>query len=104
MIGLGKWACHVDTMFFKGDVEMTISDNNGQYGFDLKLPGIDIPGYEIKELNEENGDTINAIVNVDMLPGKDISLILTFTDDTVNGLVKVPFLGKIKLKDGKKIG
>ena len=34
MIGLGKWGCHVDTMFFSGDVELTVKDNNGEYDFD----------------------------------------------------------------------
>mgnify|MGYP000087339048 CR=1 FL=1 len=27
MIGIGNWGCHVDTMFFKGDVKFTITDN-----------------------------------------------------------------------------
>ena len=30
MIGIGNWGCHVDTMFFKGDVKFTITDNGGE--------------------------------------------------------------------------
>ncbi len=62
MIGLGKWVCNVDSMFYRGEVFFTISDNNGQYAFDLTFE----------------------------------------TDDTFTGLVKIPFIGKIKLKDGRR--
>ena len=43
MIGLGKWICHVDTMFFRGDAHLSLFDNNGEYGFDLSLPDMSIP-------------------------------------------------------------
>ena len=35
MIGLGNWACKVNSMFFSGEVKFTISDNDGEYGFDF---------------------------------------------------------------------
>ena len=101
MIGLGKWGCHVDTMFFKGDVEITISDNNGQYALELFLPDIDIPEYTVKSVDED-GNTLHAVVNVSML-GKDVDVTVTFEADSFSGIIKIPFLGKIKLKDGFRI-
>jgi hypothetical protein len=101
MIGLGKWVCHVDTMFFRGDARLHLFDNNGEYGFELSLPDMDIPEVVIKDVKED-GNTLTAIANVDLLPGKDIDVTLTFDGDVFEGLLKVPFIGKIKLKDGKR--
>ena len=102
MIGMGNWGGHVDTMFFKGDVKFTITDNGGEYGFELHMDG-PIPEFQIKEIKEENDDTLHAIANVEMLPGKDIDVALTFAGDTFNGVIKVPFLGKIKLNNGYRL-
>ena len=101
MIGIGKWVCHVDTMFFRGDAHLSLFDNNGEYSFDLSLPDMSIPEVVIKDVTED-GNTLHAIANVDLLPGKDIDVTLTFDGDTFEGLLKVPFIGKIKLKDGKR--
>ena len=102
MIGLGKWSCRVDTMFFRGEAFFTIFDDNGKYGWSLDVPGIDVPEIEIKDV-QEDGNTLTAVANVDLLPGKDIDITATFDGDTVEGLIKIPFIGKIKLKDGKKV-
>ncbi|MEI6578606.1 MAG: hypothetical protein WCN92_04000 [Eubacteriales bacterium] len=102
MIGLGKWSCHVDTMFFRGEAFFTIKDNNGEYGWALDVPGVDVPEIVIRDITED-GNTLTAVANVDMLPGKDINITATFEGDTVEGLIKIPFIGKIKLKDGKKV-
>jgi hypothetical protein len=102
MIGIGKWACRVDTMFYRGEAFFTIKDDNGKYGWDLEVPGVDVPEVEIRDVTED-GNTLSAIANVDLLPGKDIEITATFEEDTFEGLIKVPFIGKIKLKDGKKV-
>lgn len=102
MIGLGRWICHVDTMFFRGDAKLHLFDKNGEYGFELELPDMDIPEIEVSDVKED-GNTLTAIARVDLLPGKDIEVTLTFEDnDTMTGLLKVPFIGKIKLKDGRR--
>ncbi len=101
MIGLGKWACTVDSMFFRGEVKLEIVEKDGSYDFELDLPGIDMPSYTIKSV-EEDGNTIKAVVCVDTL-GKDAELTVDFDGDTFTGILKVPFIGKIKLKDGHRI-
>lgn len=103
MIGLGKWACSVNTMFFSGDVEFEIFDNNGEYGFNIDIPGVKIPDIKVKEVDEDN-DTITATVETSLLEGKDITLFVKIDDDTFDGYLKIPFFGKVKLKNGRKIG
>lgn len=102
MIGIGTWMCHVDTMLFKGDAKIKIYDNGGQYGFDLDVKDIDIPDIDVKDIVED-GDTLTATATTSMLPGKEIPITLTFDGDTVEGSLKVPFVGKVKLKNGRKI-
>lgn len=103
MIGLGKWACSVNTIFFSGDVDFEIFDNNGEYGFNLNIPNVKIPDITVKEI-EEDDDTITATVETSVLPGKDITLVVTIDGDTFDGYIKVPMFGKVKLKNGRKIG
>ena len=102
MIGLGKWACNVNTMFFTGEAKIKVFDDNGKYGFELDVPGVTVPDITVKEL-EEDGDTINATVQTGLLPGKDIELTITFDGDEFDGFLKIPFLGKVKFKDGHRI-
>ena len=102
MIGLGNWACKVNSMFFSGEVKFTISDNDGEYGFEISIPGIELPDFAVKSI-EEDDDTITAVVQTSLLPGKDIELTVTFDEDEFDGFVKIPFLGKVKFKDGHRV-
>lgn len=102
MLGLGKWSCKVNTMFFSGEVKFIVFDDNGKYGFELDMPGIQIPDITVKSI-EEDDDTIDAVVQTSLLPGKDIELHACFDEDDFDGFIKVPFIGKIKFKDGHRI-
>ena len=102
MIGLGKWACSVNTMLFSGEVKFDIFDDNGKYGFNIDLPGIKVPDITIKEVIEDD-DTINATVTTSLLDGKEVNLVVTIDGDTFDGYLKVPMFGKIKLKNGRRI-
>jgi len=100
MIGLGTWNFAVDTMFYKGAAILTIT-NDGEYAIKVELP--DMSGIEIAVANiTEDGDTLNGIATTDMLKGKDIPCSVTFDGDEAEGVLKVPFIGKLKLKDGRK--
>lgn len=105
MTGIGRWICNVNTVFFSGDVKFEISDNDGEYGFSIDIPGIKAPGINIKDV-EEDDEEITVTAETSLLPGKDVVLFLEFDDDddTCEGYVKVPMVGKIKLRNGKKIG
>lgn len=106
MIGLGKWQAEINNIIFKGSAVFTITDENGSYKIDLELPGEDLGVSDIDIQNiQEDGDTLTGEAKVDILPGdKPCEISLTFTDDVCNGFLKVPFIGKIKVKDAKKIG
>jgi superfamily I DNA/RNA helicase len=57
----------------------------------------------VKEV-EEDDDTITATVETSVLPGKDITLVVTIDGDEFDGYIKVPMFGKVKLKNGRRIG
>lgn len=102
MIGLGKWACNVNTMFFSGEVKIKVFDDNGKYGFELDIPGVTVPDIDVKKL-EEDGNTINVVAQTSLLPGKDVEMTVTFDGDEFDGFLKIPFLGKVKFKDGHRV-
>ncbi len=102
MIGLGTWQGSVDTMFFSGTAQVRVFDDNGKYGFELQVPDIDIPKIDVKEIIEE-GNRISAVATTDILPGKEVKLELEFNGDEFTGFIRVPFIGKVKINDGKKI-
>jgi len=101
MIGLGKWEFQVDTMFYKGAAFLTIT-HDGEYAIQVELP--DMTGMQIAVADiTEDGDTLNGTATTDMLKGKDIPCSVTFDGDEAEGFLKVPFIGKLKLKDGRKV-
>lgn len=100
-IALGKWICHVDTFIFSGDIKLNVKNKNGEYDFELDMPGFDMPNFEIISISE-TADSVAATIFVPALK-KEAEINVTFTGDTVNGYIKVPFMGKIKIKNGKKI-
>ncbi len=102
MIGLGHWACNVNSMFFSGEVKFKVFDNNGKYGFEIDIPGVTVPDIDVKEVVEED-NTINATVETSILAGKEINLFVEFEDDTFEGYLKIPFIGKVKFKDGHRV-
>jgi len=104
MIGLGKWVYSVNTVFLNGDVTLGIFDDNGDYKIEvLQIESdSDIPEFRFYDVVED-GNTLTAKGEVSLLPGSALDLFLEFTDDTMNGFLKVPYVGKIKVKDAKRI-
>ena len=103
MLGLGKWKCKVKALFFSGEAILEIYDNDGEYGFRLEVEDFQSPEITVKD-TEVDGDTLSATVQVDLLPDKDIIAEMEFDGDTFDGFLKVPLVGKFKLKNCKKIG
>ena len=101
MIGLGTWEAEINTMLFRGTGRVTISDVNGEYDFKFELVGESLPKITVKDV-EEDGDTLTAIGECEAFPGKEIPVSVTFDDDdTFLCVVKLPFVGKIKLSGNK---
>ena len=102
MIGLGTWKFEVDTMFYKGAALLTIT-NDGEYAIKVELPDMaNMPEIAVGSITED-GDTLGGIAVTDLLKGKDIPCSVTFDGDEAEGFLKVPFIGKLKLKDGRKV-
>lgn len=103
MIGVGKYKTHVEHMFFNGDAVFEIEYENGKYEFEIELDNadfeLDVTIIEAEELD----NTLLAKATVGVLPGKTIDISLTFEDNKCNGFLKIPFVGKIKIKDAVKI-
>ena len=102
MIGLGKWGCDVNSLIYSGKVVINITDDNGKYHFDLSLTDFDVPEYEVVDVIEDGSDTLKIFVLVPMI-AKQVELTVTFTVDSFSGVAKIPFLGKVRFKDGYKI-
>ena len=101
MIGLGTWEAEINTMLFRGTGRVTISDVNGEYDFKFELVGESLPKITVKDV-EEDGDTLTAVGECEAFPGKEIPVSVTFDDDdTFLCVVKLPFVGKIKLSGNK---
>ncbi|MBE6812432.1 MAG: hypothetical protein IKJ63_09750 [Clostridia bacterium] len=103
MIGIGKWLCKVNSMFYRGEVTLNIADNNGEYDITLEIDAdFDMPDYKIYDVTTE-GNTVTAKAEVSLLPGKVVDVSFTIENDVLSGVLKVPFMGKIKVTDGHKI-
>ena len=104
MIGSGKYKAKINNMFFKGDAIFELENENGKYEMEIELVGADfgMPDFKLSDVAED-GNTLTAKATTSLLPGKDIDVELTFEDDMCNGFLKIPFIGKIKIKDAVKI-
>lgn len=104
MIGLGKYKAKINNMFFKGDAIFELEFEDGKYEMEIELQGadFDMPDFELKNVRED-GNTLLANATTSLLPGKEIDVELTFENDKCNGFLKIPFIGKIKIKDAVKI-
>jgi len=101
MIGLGTWKFFVDTIFYKGEALLTISGDGGDYGVNCELKDMDL-GMQIATIEEENGNTLRGTATISLLKGKQVEFSVRF-EDVANGYLKVPFVGKIMLKNGQKV-
>lgn len=104
MLGLGKWQGSVKTIFFKGDVIIEIEEDDGEYEIEVKLPKpFEEAEFEFHNLVEE-GNVLKGEGSISLLPGRKLEAELTFDGDAMQGTLKIPFIGVIKIKDGKRIG
>ncbi len=98
-----KYNAKINTIFFKGDAVFGITYTDGKYGMevDLKDAEFDMP-VEITEASVEE-NTLIAKATSELLPDRIIDINLTFEDDKCNGFLKIPFVGKVKIKNAEKI-
>lgn len=107
MIGLGKWTAKVSTLFFRGNINVEVKDNNGEYDIQFELPekfkDVKLKYYDVKD---DGKNTLSGKGEVSLLPGKRFELTAVFNGDKVEATLTLPFLGnkQIKTKGGHRIG
>ena len=102
MVGLGTWEFFLDTMFYRGKVFLRVGEKEGGYDIGIDIPGMQMPPFSVNGMAAE-GNTVTGMARTDLLPGKDIPFSITFDGDKADGFLKVPFMGKLTLKNGTKI-
>lgn len=105
-IGLGSWSGKINLRIARGEVKFTISeDENGGYKIATSLPGaLKTAKINFIEINEEpDGKSLSGMGTISVLPGRKLTGIFTFEDDTFTGEIKAPVVGKISITEGKKV-
>lgn len=105
MIGIGKWHANVNNKFFTGGVDFEITDNNGEYVFDIKLPekfkGIDYKYFDIVE----KGNVLTCKGKCSAFPKITIRAELKFNGDKAEIKFSAPPVpATVKIKDVHKVG
>lgn len=102
MTAIGKWSCSVKTPVFSGSAVIDVYDDNGKYNYRVCESDVSVPRIKIKSVTE-NGNTVDAVVELAALPGTDIPVHAEFEENTFTGYIKVPLFGKIPLRDGHRV-
>ncbi len=104
MIGLGKWTGEIDTSLLSGSATVEISDNNGEYDFSISVPSLKkLPDFRVFDI-QEDGNQLSGKAEIDLMGKMIVDVCVEINGDTFTGYFKVPFMGKIEIKNGKKIG
>ncbi len=104
MIGLGKWTGEIDTSILSGSATVEIKNNNGEYDFSVTVPSLKkLPNFRVFDIKEE-GNQLSGKAEIDLMGKMIVDVCVEITGDTFTGYFKVPFIGKIEIKNGRKIG
>lgn len=104
MIGLGKWTGEIETSLISGSAIVEISDNNGEYDFSVTVPSLKkLPNFKVYNIKED-GNRLSGKAEIELMGKMNVDISVEISGDTFTGYIQVPFLGKIEIKNGKKIG
>lgn len=104
MIGLGKWTGDIETSIISGSAIVEISDNNGEYDFSVTVPSLKkLPNFTVYDIKEK-GNCLSGKADIELMGKMTVDISVEIHGDTFTGYLKVPFFGKIEIKNGKKIG
>ena len=102
MIGLGTWKTTVHHSFYDGDIILAITDNNGEYAFDVTLKAFkEPPTFEVSNITEK-GNRLEGDVKISIIPFK-IKFYADFEADVMRGALNIPFVGEIKIDNAVRI-
>lgn len=103
MIGLGKWTGEIHTSIISGNAIVEITDKNGEYDFNVTVPSLKkLPNFTVYDIKEK-GNQLSGKAEIDLMGKMKVDVCVEINGDTFTGYIKVPFLGKIEIKNGRKI-
>ena len=95
---------HVDGMYYKPRIISKITDNNGEYDFSVTVPSLKkLPNFRVYDI-KENGNQLSGKAEIDLMGKMKVDVCVEIHGDTFTGYIKVPFIGNIEIKNGRKIG
>ena len=104
MIGLGKWTGEIETSLISGSAIVEICDNNGEYDFSVTVPSLKkLPNFKVYDIIED-GNRLSGKAEIELMGKMNVDISVEINGDSFTGYLQVPFLGKIEIKNGKKIG
>lgn len=103
MIGLGKWTGDIETGKISATAIVDIWDNNGEYAFNISVPSVDkIPDFTVFDVKEE-GNRLSGKAKIAVMGTLTVEIFAEFFGDTFEAHIKIPFLGNIPIKNGRRI-
>lgn len=98
MLETSRWILHIDNMFMHEDLtgQINVAGDGSFEIFAVTDKGLKPFPKEVAEKLSINGDTIEAEISNDEMPGMKIKVAVTFKDEKAEGYFKLPILGKMK--------
>lgn len=97
---LGQWECEINHALYKGKAYADISKGD-PYQISLSVNSPYFPKVQFFDI-KENGNELNLTAKIDLIP-LHIKTHITVEGDRFHGVIHIPFIGEIQMKDGKRI-
>lgn len=97
---LGRWECQINHPLYNG---MAYADIKAGAPYEIQL-NVDSPYFpKVTFLRiEEIGNQLDLTAKIDLIP-LHIKTHVVINGDTFQGQIRIPFIGEIQLKDGRRV-
>lgn len=103
MIGLGKWTGDIDAGKMSATAIVDIWDNNGEYAFNISVPSMEkLPDFTVFDVKED-GNRLTGKAKIAVMGSLTVEISAEFHEDTFDAEIKIPFMGKLPIKNGRRI-
>lgn len=100
MIETSRWLLHINNMFMHEDLtgQINVADDGSFELFAVTDKGLKQFPKTVTDQLTLDGDTINAEIAMDEMPGMKVKISLTFGETEAEGYFRFPIIGKMKFK------
>lgn len=104
MLETSRWLLHIDNMFMHEDItgQINVAPDGTFELFAVVPDGLRPFPKELTDKITVDGDTLQAEIAMDEMPGVKAKIAVTFTGDKAEGYFKFPIFGKMKF-DGERV-